>query len=674
MSAPLKSVSKTVEIANKQLESAKEQVKKYESVMASSNKAIDQAKNTISSLSKEQDNNSKQIESARAIMEKYSNTIGLSEKQTASYNKKVEEARLKLLGLEQAQELNSKATKTAQTAINSQEQILNKNSESLQKARTQVREYSKSIADNTRRINEAKKIAEQWGNSILSSMDNIIKRTVQVGSAFAVATAGLAVKTGFGEAMDMEGYRMQLETATKSTEKAAERMASAVKFANSTPFETGEVVEATATLEAMGVSSEKWLKDIADMAGGTNKGMLQATEAMIDARKGEYERLKQFGIDKEMLMAEATKKYGKNIVFNKKGQVKDQLKMEEILQKTMQEKFKGGAEKQAKTMKGLWSTVTGVTKSALSSIVGITSEGTIKQGSLFDMLKGHIETVVAVLNKWQEDGTIQRIGEQVTSAVGKMIEFFSSLFNFISEHKKLIGGILVFVGTIYIAIKALSALAFILKVVAVVTGILSGAIALTPLGWLVIGIASVVTACYLLWDHLDSIIQVFKDLFAWIKNLLDGFGNFAFLLGGPLLAPILLLIQHFEKIKEVAQKAWGYIKGIFGIEDKEVSLDIKKDENLSINQEKKNLTFDATSHVGGVGNYSIPELKFNNKPLQAQTFTNGKGANKQQAPINKPKTEINVTVTGDVYGFNDFKEKVAEAFVTIYDQNKGNVV
>lgn len=691
MSNPLKAVSKTVEMANQQLESAKEQVKRYESVMVSSNKSIDEAKSTIALLTKEYDSNSKQIESAKATMEKYSNTVGLSEKQTASYNSKVEEAKAKINSLEQAQESNSEAIKTARDAMSSQEQVLNKNSAHLQKARAQVREHSKSISENTKRVNEAKKQIEEWGKSAVSSMDKVIKRSVQVSSAFAVATAGLAVKAGFGEAMDMEGYRMQLETATKDTEKAAERMRSAVEFANSTPFETGEVVEATATLEAMGVSSERWLKDIADMAGGTNKGMLQATEAMIDARKGEYERLKQFGIDKEMLMAEAAIKYGKNVVFNKKGQVKDCEKMETILQETMQKKFAGGAEKQAKTFKGLMSTVTGVTKSALSSIVGMTSEGTIVQGSMFDMLKGHIETVVEVLNKWQKDGTIQMIAEQVTNAVGGMIEFFSYLFNFISEHKKLIGGILVFVGTIYAVIKALAVLKTIISVVSVVMMVLNGTIALSPLGWLIIGIASVVTALYLLWDHLDSIVEMFKNVFAWIKNLLDGFGDFAFLLGGPILGPILLLIQHFDKITEVAKKAWGYIKSIFGVEDKEISLDVKKDESLNIDNkeqkviDKKNgagnnggkqdfLNIKQDSSPGGIGGYSIPELKLDNKPLQAQSFKNEKPFNNQQASINSKTPEIKVTINGDVYGFEDFKEKVAEAVVKIYDQNKANVV
>lgn len=674
MSGPLKSVSKTVEIANRQLESAKEQVKKYESVVASSNKTIDQAKNTLSTLSKEYDINSKQIEKTKETIAKYSNTMGLTEKQIASYGKKVEEAKAKLGELEQAQELNSKATKISKDAINTQEQMLNKNSESLQKARSQVREYSKSISENTKQMNEAKKIAEGWGKSVLSSMDTVIKRSVQVGAAFITATAGLALKTGFGEGMDMEGYRMQLETATKSTEKAAERMVSAVKFANSTPFETGEVVESTAILESMGVSSEKWLKDIADMAGGANKGILQATEATIDARKGEFERLKQFGISKEMLMAEAAKKYGKNVVFNKRGQITDLIKLETILQETMQEKFKGGAEKQAKTMKGLWSTVIGVTKSALSSIVGITAEGTIKQGSLFEMLKGHIQTVVEVLNKWQEDGTIERIASQVTNAVGWMIEFFSSLFEFISKHKKVIGGILVFVGTIYTLIKALAVLKTILTVITVVTAVLNGTLALSPLGWIVIGIAAVVTACYLLWDSLDSIIEMFKNVFTWIKNLLDGFGEFAFLLGGPFLAPILGLIQHFDKIQEVAKKAWGYVKKIFGVEDKEVSLDVKKDENINVNQEQKKIDLEKENSHGGIGNYNLPELKTENRPLQGQNYGSEKVFTKQQAPINTPGPKIEVTIQGDVYGFNDFKEKVAEAVVKIYEQNKANVV
>ncbi|WBK39602.1 hypothetical protein CB452P1_000018 [Clostridium phage CB452P1] len=100
----------------------------------------------------------------------------------------------------------------------------------------------------------------------------------------AVSTVTGAIKTGFAEASDMEGYKVQLETATKDTKKAGKLMSNAIEFANKTPFETGQVVQATATMEMYGLTSERWLSDIADMAGATNKDMMQATEAMVDAK------------------------------------------------------------------------------------------------------------------------------------------------------------------------------------------------------------------------------------------------------------------------------------------------------------------------------------------------------------------------------------------------------
>ena len=47
-------------------------------------------------------------------------------------------------------------------------------------------------------------------------------------------------------------------------------------------------------MEAYGVSSEKWLRRVADMAGATNKEMEQATNAVIDVlTKGEYQGIEE---------------------------------------------------------------------------------------------------------------------------------------------------------------------------------------------------------------------------------------------------------------------------------------------------------------------------------------------------------------------------------------------
>ena len=92
----------------------------------------------------------------------------------------------------------------------------------------------------------------------------------------AAVTGGVALKTGLSEAFDLEGYKVQLETATKSTEKAAEIMKYSIDLANKTPFEGGEMVEASSKLEAMGISAKDYLSNIVDMAAATNKPIDQA--------------------------------------------------------------------------------------------------------------------------------------------------------------------------------------------------------------------------------------------------------------------------------------------------------------------------------------------------------------------------------------------------------------
>ena len=122
---------------------------------------------------------------------------------------------------------------------------------------------------------------------------------------------------------------------------------------------------------------------------------------------------------------------GKVQVVNNKGQITNQEKFNEAMLALMDDKFKGGMEKQAKTLKGLWSTVTGVTKTALANMVGITNEGTIKQGSLLDALKGSIGTVGDTLMKWQESGMFNRISEVIGSVASKAVSTIKGVSTYI---------------------------------------------------------------------------------------------------------------------------------------------------------------------------------------------------------------------------------------------------
>lgn len=612
MSPSLRAASKVVKQAQEKVKEAKDALKNYGEQSVKSGEQLKEAKAKVAELAKQHGKNSVEVKEAQKQVEKYKNEV-------EEANRKIKEAKEK------------------------------------------VREHTAAISENNKKIKEGQKTLEGWGKKAIGSIDSVIAKTMKFGMAMVVAAGIFAGTTGFSQAFDMEGYKMQLTTAVKSTEKAGELMVRAVKYANSTPFETGEVIEATAKMEAMGASSIKWLGDVADMAGATNKGMIQATEAMIAARKGEFERLKEFGISKEEVIALATKKSSKAIVNGKKGEAKKREAIETALQEIMKSKFEGGADKQAKTFKGLWSTITGVTKAALAKIVGMNEDGTIKQGSLYEKLKEKMELVVSILNKWMEDGTIDRIADGVTAAVGKMIEIFKGLYDFISKYRTWIEAILIFVGTIYSVVKVFTLLKAVIGAVTIVIGLLNGTLTLTPLGAVALAVGALVTAGYLLYKNWETVVSWGKSLWDWLKNLVTGVSDFKLILTGPI-APLLLLIKHFEEVKEMASKAWGFIKNIFGVEDKEISLEVdEENKTVSKKTEEKNVNYR--------NNFVKPEIS----KQKSGIITESNKKTKKDEKKNE-SGGITVIIEGDIYGFDDFKEKVAEAIVKLNNVNKSNVV
>ena len=286
----------------------------------------------------------------------------------------------------------------------------------------------------SREMMSATRSVVAFKNKAVSSITSATKSFVKLGTATASVAATLAAKTGLSEAMDLEGYRLQLETATKDTQKASEIMQYAINLANKTPFEGGELVEGASKFEAMGMAAQKWLPLAGDMAAATNKSFDQATEALIDAQNGELERLKEFGITKAKILEQGEKMFSGVQLVNNQGQITNQEKFNEALIALMQDRFAGGMEKQATTMKGLWSTVTGVTKSALATITGITTDGSIRSGSALDLLKGKVQLLAGKLEEWQQNGTLDRIAQQFDQGLARGAELASQGFQWLQEN------------------------------------------------------------------------------------------------------------------------------------------------------------------------------------------------------------------------------------------------
>ena len=297
----------------------------------------------------------------------------------------------------------------------------------IQKSTSQTKKFEREVKRVENNIKKStSKMAKDFQDMTSKITKSAAKFTLKgigtaAGLGIGAVTAGIGA--GISEGMDYETYKVQLETATKDTQKAAKLMKNAIEFANKTPFETGQVIEATAKFESIGLSAEKWLSITADMAGATSKDMIQAVEAVIDAvASGEFERLKEFGIKKDALAG-----------FDKAGKMVDQTAMINSLMEIMEERYKGGAESLSKTTKGMWSTVTGVFKNSMAKVVGVMDDGTIRSGSLLDKLRGYIEKVANTFMKWQQDGTIEKIASKIDKLVTGAIQGFAGMVKGVTD-------------------------------------------------------------------------------------------------------------------------------------------------------------------------------------------------------------------------------------------------
>lgn len=207
----------------------------------------------------------------------------------------------------------------------------------------------------------------------------------------------------------MESYRNTLATVLKSWEKADQTLAWVETFAAKTPFEIPELVEATTRLETYGITAKDTLGNIGDMASVMGKPLMQAVEAVADAQTGELERLKEFGITKQMLIDQAAK-MGNAEVVNAKGQITDMEALNEALFAIMQERYSGGMELQSQTFDGMISNA----KDSMGMIAREMSR------PVFDKLKEGLKTLVPVLGGIADYVTGDFAGaiEQIEGAVG----------------------------------------------------------------------------------------------------------------------------------------------------------------------------------------------------------------------------------------------------------------
>lgn len=687
----------TVEQAKANIKQCTDELEKHKKSIISQNREYQNAKSNIDLL--KNSNTELKNEIAKQAMEL--DKIG---QEYGSTSQEYKNAAKQLQALRQQYKNNSISIKEQTESLNILEETIIQNSDSIKEMKEQekalkaaLEQAENSVSDQRKEIlrlgnsfkqvekevEESKKTIKEWAKSVGESIDGAVKSALKWGAATASLVGGAAFTKGLQTSINLEAYRTMLETATKDFEKTNKLMKKAELLSISTPFDPEEVIQATATLESYGIDSEKWLSKIADAAGATNTTMEQATEAVKDIlSKNEFESMENLGVSKEMLIEAAEKKYGKNRVFDKKGSVKDQKKLQIVLEEIMVSKFDGGAEKLSKTIKGLWSTITGSINMGLAKILGM-ENGLIKTGSILDIMKKRMESISEIILKWQNDGTLDNVAKKMTVLFKEIIESATKTYNFIKNNHEAISALIKLLGWIYILTKAVFAMkaafeAYHIAVTALknigflvtiftklklAVGAFNLMLASTPAGWIAAAIGTIAFALYMLIFEFDKVKSFVGKCWESLKNFANNMPWWADMILSTI-TPVITLIKGLDKV-------WEWAKSLFSDEEIEKNINLTQEtekniKEMSVQETKKKIPTQQQVFEENFNKIEAPKSLNSSKAAAIQ----GASINNSVPAVNKIS---NVYIQGDIYNHEGTKEMLAGMFIDILKNNMANV-
>lgn len=264
-----------------------------------------------------------------------------------------------------------------------------------------------------------------------SNLADVGRQAVYAGTALgavALGAIGWFTKSSLEAAASQESLKASLEVTEGSSAGAEKALAWIDKFAAKTPYELGEVGAAFQRLRVYGIDpTDDSLRILGDTASSMSKAPMDAVEALSDAMQGEGQRLKEFGITSSIAGNKITYFYKNAAGDDVKKTVKKNSK--EMIKATLlaiwNEKYSGAMDKQSRTWNGLVSNA----KDQWTRF-----QVKVMQGGVFDMLKGELEGALTQVNKWAEDGTLERWANDIAEAYRWAFAKVKEGFGWVRDH------------------------------------------------------------------------------------------------------------------------------------------------------------------------------------------------------------------------------------------------
>jgi soluble cytochrome b562 len=372
-------------------------------------------------------------------------------------------------------------------------------------------------------IDESAKMNSVVSEHLNSLKDNIFNMKNLIITAVSGATTSKLFDETIGNSANFEQYQNAFEVMMGSADQAKAKMKELSDYANTTPFELPEVVQAGRTLMTFGLDTEKWIKNAGNLAAATNSNIGDVARAMGNINSGNFgeafERMRDFGISKAMLEAQGLK-------FDKSGQYVGSVEEAMTAVNTIvNDKFGGMTEKQGQSFNGLKSTFFD-TISAIGRQVGDVA---------FPQAKDALIGLQTTLNNLSNDGSIDKfanaVGNAISSiatAIPKVITGIGQMSDFIHQNSTAIEASFVAIAAGFLAMKAtMVATAIVAQIkeiqiavvglqgVAKANAIFTTLFGFGPQALLFVGIIMAISAgAVLIYKNWEPIKQFFSDLWS----------------------------------------------------------------------------------------------------------------------------------------------------------------
>ena len=356
------------------------------------------------------------------------------------------------------------------------------------------------------------------------ALNNTARRAAAALPKMAAATvAGIAsgVAVALESTEELRNDLARLDTNARSagvglnvTRKAMQELA---KFSN----ETDSNVEAISNLLASGLNEKQLMQALDALSGAAIKfsdtlkieGLADGFEETLATGMGVgpfgelVERL-GYNLDDFNAGLQQAKKNGTELQYVMEFLDKTGLsKIKQTFEETNPDLVT--ANQQTYLMQQRMAKLGGVLQPVANRLLGITKAGQVRNNSLMDLAGRGIDSLTAKLQQWEQDGTLDRIGQRLDKVFG----FGASVIDFFISHIDLIapaaGG----------AVTALTALNIVSKVAKMFS------IANPPLLAIGLAIAAVTTAIILLRNNWDKITSTISSGVQSIQDKLNGFAE-----------------------------------------------------------------------------------------------------------------------------------------------------